>query len=315
MKIRTEAKVGFIGVFSIAILVWGINFLKGKNLFNKECEYHAKYSNINGLLPTSYVFINGMKVGKVNNIQPMDSQMKTFLVSFEIPAKIKLPSNSVAEVYSSDILGSKAMRIIVGNASTMLSNNDTIMSKNSGDMFDEVKKMFDPYSSKLENIVNNIDGVTASLNLILNKDNQQEFASILQKTNTAASNLAELSAEINGITNNEKEKIHAIVDNIKNLSETLDENDENLSLIINNFAKISDTLASINISNIMTDINTSLEALSATLNKINKGNGNLGLLINDDKLYYNLEKSTKSLDSLINDIKANPKRYINVSVF
>jgi phospholipid/cholesterol/gamma-HCH transport system substrate-binding protein len=91
MKIRTEAKVGFIGVFSIAILVWGINFLKGKNLFNKECEYHAKYSNINGLLPTSYVFINGMKVGKVNNIQPMDSQMKTFLVSFEIPAKIKLP--------------------------------------------------------------------------------------------------------------------------------------------------------------------------------------------------------------------------------
>ena len=315
MKIRTEAMVGFIGVFSIAILVWGINFLKGKNLFNKECEYHAKYSNINGLLPTSYVFINGMKVGKVNNIQPMDSQMKTFLVSFEIPAKIKLPSNSVAEVYSSDILGSKAMRIIVGNASTMLSNNDTMISKNSGDMFDEVKKMFNPYSSKLENIVNNIDGITASLNLILNKDNQQEFASILQKTNTAASNLAELSAEINGITNNEKEKIHAIVDNIKNLSETLDENDENLSLIINNFAKISDTLASINISNIMTDINTSLEALSTTLNKINKGNGNLGLLINDDKLYYNLEKSTKSLDSLINDIKPNPKRYINVSVF
>jgi phospholipid/cholesterol/gamma-HCH transport system substrate-binding protein len=315
MKIRTEAKVGFIRVFSIAILVWGINFLKGKNLFNKECDYHAKYSNINGLLPTSYVFINGMKVGKVNNIQPMDSQMKTFLVSFEIPAKIKLPSNSVAEVYSSDILGSKAMRIIVGNASTMLSNNDTMMSKNSGDMFDEVKKMFNPYSSKLENIVNNIDGITASLNLILNKDNQQEFASILQKTNTAASNLAELSAEINGITNNEKEKIHAIVDNIKNLSETLDENDENLSLIINNFAKISDTLASINISNIMTDINTSLEALSTTLNKINKGNGNLGLLINDDKLYYNLEKSTRSLDSLINDIKANPKRYINVSVF
>ena len=266
-------------------------------------------------MPTSYVFINGMKVGKVNNIQPMDSQMKTFLVSFEIPAKIKLPSNSVAEVYSSDILGSKAMRIIVGNASTMLSNNDTMMSKNSGDMFDEVKKMFNPYSSKLENIVNNIDGITASLNLILNKDNQQEFASILQKTNTAASNLAELSAEINGITNNEKEKIHAIVDNIKNLSETLDENDENLSLIINNFAKISDTLASINISNIMTDINTSLEALSTTLNKINKGNGNLGLLINDDKLYYNLEKSTRSLDSLINDIKANPKRYINVSVF
>jgi phospholipid/cholesterol/gamma-HCH transport system substrate-binding protein len=190
-----------------------------------------------------------------------------------------------------------------------------MISKNSGDMFDEVKKMFNPYSSKLENIVNNIDGITASLNLILNKDNQQEFASILQKTNTAASNLAELSAEINGITNNEKEKIHAIVDNIKNLSETLDENDENLSLIINNFAKISDTLASINISNIMTDINTSLEALSTTLNKINKGNGNLGLLINDDKLYYILEKSTRSLDSLINDIKANPKRYINVSVF
>ena len=154
MKIKTETKVGIIVIVTIAILVWGINFLKGKNLFEKQNTYYAKYDNINGLLPTSYVFINGMKVGKVNDIQYMDAQMKTFLVCFDIPASIDIPSNSIAEVYSSDILGSKAMRIIIGNETTLLSENDTMLSKtDDGSMFAEIEKMLEPYSKKVNNII------------------------------------------------------------------------------------------------------------------------------------------------------------------
>ena len=316
MKIKTETKVGIIGIATIAILVWGINFLKGKNLFEKQNTYYAKYDNINGLLPTSYVFINGMKVGKVNDIQYMDAQMKTFLVCFDIPASIDIPSNSIAEVYSSDILGSKAMRIIIGNETTLLSENDTMLSKtDDGSMFAEIEKMLEPYSKKVNNIITNLDSVMESVNKILNTKSQEEIQSMIANANTISTNLASLSEDLNNITSREKEKIHHILNNIENLSRTLDENDEKLAQAIDNFATISDTLANANISSIMHDVNTSLESLSATLSKINQGKGNLGLLLNDENLYINLQRSTQNLDSLINDIRINPKRYLNISIF
>jgi len=314
MKIKTETKIGIVGVLTIGILIWGVNFLKGKNLFEKQNTYHAKYDNINGLLPTSYVFINGMKVGKVNNIQYMDAQMTKFLVSFDIPASIELPRNSVAEVYSSDILGSKAMRIIIGNDyNSYLAENDTMLSQTDVSMFAEIGKMLEPYSKKIENIVSNLDSVVESVNTILNDKSQQEIQSMITNVNEISIHLASLSKNLDDVTAQEKEKIQTIVDNIEKLSETL--NDEKLALIIDNIANISDTLANANISSAMQSINSSLESLSGVLNTINKGSGNLGLLVNDDNLYKNLEHSTQALDSLINDIKANPKRYLNISIF
>jgi phospholipid/cholesterol/gamma-HCH transport system substrate-binding protein len=316
MKIKTETKIGIVGVLTIAILVWGINFLKGKNLFSKYNTYYAKYTDINGLLPTSYVFINGMKVGKVTNITYMDSQMKNFLVSFDIPANIKIPSNSIAEVYNSDILGSKAMRIVIGNSTTFLSENDTMLSKtDDGSMFTEIEKMLKPYSEKVDNIITNLDSVIGSVNKILDTKSQKEIQSMIANANKISINLASLSEDLNDITSREKEKIHHIVNNIENLSRTLDENDEKLAQAIDNFAAISDTLANANISLIIQDVNTSLESLSSTLSKINQGKGNLGLLLNDENLYNNLRRSTQNLDSLINDIRINPKRYLNISIF
>ena len=315
MKIKTETKIGIVGVLTIAILVWGINFLKGKNLFSKYNTYYAKYTDINGLLPTSYVFINGMKVGKVTNITYMDSQMKNFLVSFDIPANIKIPSNSIAEVYNSDILGSKAMRIIIGNSPTELSGNDTLLSQSESSMFSEIGKMLTPYTDKVENIISNLDSVVISVNEILDKNSQQEIKTNKKKKKKLSANLASLSSNLDNITSQEKEKIHLIVENVEKLSKTFKENDDKLASIIDNIANISDTLAHSNISSTMNDINNSLSSLSSTLNKINVGKGNLGLLVNDDNLYKNLERSTQNLDSLINDIKTNPKRYLNISIF
>ena len=214
MKIKTETKIGIVGVLTIAILVWGINFLKGKNLFSKYNTYYAKYTDINGLLPTSYVFINGMKVGKVTNITYMDSQMKNFLVSFDIPANIKIPSNSIAEVYNSDILGSKAMRIIIGNSQTELSGNDTLLSQSESSMFSEIGKMLTPYTDKVDNIISNLDSVVISVNQILDKNSQQEIKSMIVNVNQLSANLASLSSNLDNITSQEKEKIHLIVENV-----------------------------------------------------------------------------------------------------
>ena len=154
-----------------------------------------------------------------------------------------------------------------------------------------------------------------SVNKILNTKSQEEIQSMIANANTISTNLASLSEDLNNITSREKEKIHHILNNIENLSRTLDENDEKLAQAIDNFATISDTLVNANISSIMHDVNTSLESLSATLSKINQGKGNLGLLLNDENLYINLQRSTQNLDSLINDIRINPKRYLNISFF
>lgn len=312
---KTETKIGIVGILSITILVWGINFLKGKNLFDKYNTYYAKYSNIGGLLPTSYVFVNGMKVGKVTKITSMDKELKNFLVSFDIPASINIPTNSVAEVYSSDILGSKAMRILMGDATTYLSENDTLKSSTGESMLSEIENILNPYTTRIDNIISNLDNFASSINNVLDYASQQEIKNIISNANQASASLASLSNNLDKITSQEKEKIHSIVTNIENISKTLEENDDKLAKAIENFANMSDTLVNADISSIINEVSSSLETLSNTLGKINSGKGNLGLLINDENLYLNLERASKNLDSLIFDIKNNPKRYLNVSIF
>ncbi len=315
MKIRTETKVGIIGIITIAIAVWGVNFLKGKDLFDPQNTYYAEYTNIGGLLPTSYVFINGMKVGQVRSIKYADPQMSSFVIQFELPASIKLPTNSVAEVYNADLLGSKAMRIIIGNASTYLSPKDTLQSKNEGSIFSEVGRQLEPYRIQFEGIVSDMDSAMTSLKSLLNKESEQKVHNILGNIDQVSIHLVSLSRNLNELTIAEKGKIHSIINSVDNLSKSLNSNSENISRIITNFSNISDTLAQINFASTINDITQTLHSLSSTLNKIDNGKGNLGMLINDDNLYINLERSTKNLDSLINDIRINPKRYLNISIF
>ena len=315
MKLRTETKVGIIAIITIAILVWGLNFLKGKDLFGRQHTYYAIYEDIGGLLPTSYVFINGMKVGQVSKIKYIDPQMKKFIVRFELPSNLQLPSNSIAEVFNSDLLGSKAMRVKMGDATTFLKPGDTLLSHTEGSMLTEVGKILEPYTDRLENIICNADTVVNSLKQITDDENKRNFHSALNNINNISQRLASLSANLDNIVGSEKTRLKDIIANVDNLAQTLNNNSQQLDNIISNISNITDTLSRSKIGATLNKLNTTIDELSTSMEKISKGKGNMGKLINDDNLYNNLEKSIEDLDNLIKDIKANPKKYINVSVF
>ena len=315
MKLRTETRVGIIAIVTIAILVWGLNFLKGKDLFGRQHTYYAVYDDIGGLLPTSYVFINGMKVGQVSKIKYADPQMKKFIVRFELPSNLELPTNSVAEVFNSDILGSKAMRVIIGDATTMLNPGDTMLSNTEGSMLNEVGKILEPYTDKLENIISNADTVVGNLKKITDDETQRNFRSAMTNINNISQRLANLSANLDNIVGSEKGKIQDFIANIDSLSSTLSHNSGKLQTIINNISDISDDVAKANLGETLKNLNKTVDDLSKTMSKISGNKGNIGKLINDDNLYDNLQKSIEDLDALIKDIKENPKKYIKVSVF
>lgn len=315
MKLKTETKVGIIAVVTIVILVWGINFLKGKDLFGRQHTYYAVYEDIGGLLPTSYVFINGMKVGQVSDIAYSDPQMKTFIVRFEIPSNLSLPDNSVAEVYNSDILGSKAMRVVMGDSKKMLNPGDTMMSHAEGSMFSEVGKLLEPYINRLDNIISNADTVVASLKDITNEETRQNFHAAMNNINGISARLSSLSANLDNIVCKEKDKVQNIIESVDSLATTLRNNSRQLDNAIGNISKISDDVAKANIGQTLDNLNKTIDELSETMAKINKGKGNVGKLLDDEKLYDNLQKTIEDLDKLVNDIQNNPKKYINVSVF
>ena len=315
MKLRTEAKVGIIAIVTIAILIWGLNFLKGKDLFGRQHTYYAVYDDIGGLLPTSYVFINGMKVGQVTKITYSDPQMKRFVVRFALPSKLSIPSNSVAEVFNSDILGSKAMRVIMGDATTFLSPGDTMQSRTEGSMLNEVGKILEPYTDKLEKIINNADTVVNNLKIITDNETQRNFHSALANINNISSHLATVSRDLDNIVGSEKGRIKDIINNVDSLSTTLNNNSGKLENIISNISDISDEVTKAKLGETLNNLNKTVDELSKTMSKISNGKGNVGKLVNDDNLYDNLQKTIEDLDKLIKDIKDNPKKYINVSVF
>lgn len=315
MKLRTETKVGIIAIVTIAILVWGLNFLKGKDLFGRQHTYYAIYEDIGGLLPTSYVFINGMKVGQVSKIKYIDPQMKKFIVRFELPSNLQLPSNSIAEVFNSDLLGSKAMRVKMGDATTYLNPGDTLLSHTEGSMLSEVGKILEPYTDRLENIICNADTVVNNLKQITDNETQRNFHSAMNNINHISQRLSTLSANLDNIVGTEKGKIQDIIENIDNLSKTLNNNSHELDNIICNISEITDTVSRAKLGSTLEKLNRTVDDLSASMEKISSGKGNVGKLINDDNLYDNLQKSIEDLDALIKDIKENPKKYIKVSVF
>ncbi len=315
MKFKIETKVGVIAIITIVIFVWGVNFLKGKDIFGRQNTYYAVYKDIGGLLPTSYVFINGMKVGQVSKISYSDPQMKQFIVRFELPSKLSLPINSVAEVFNSDILGSKAMRVVIGDAATYFNPGDTMLSGAEGSVLNEVGKFLEPYTDKLENILNNVDTVVASLKEITDNEAKRNFRSALANINNISAHLTTVSANLDRIVSTEKGRIHEIVTNVDSLATTLNSNSQKLENIISNISDISDTIAKNKLGETLSELNKTIGNLSSSMEKISQGKGNVGKLINDDNLYDNLQKSIGDLDALIKDIKENPKKYIKVSVF
>lgn len=301
MKIRNEFQIGLVGLITIAILFLGIKFLKGTDIFSSNRSYYAIYKNVSGMHESSYIYINGMKAGFVKKITPMDKLNSKFLVEIAVDKKLQIPKDSRITLFSDGLLGGKALRIDAGQSNIPLSKQDTLIGYTENSMMDAVSQKIDPMMTDLSSIIKRIDTLTLSLNNTFNAQSQENIRQTLSNIHSISKKLDHIALNTDNLIEKDKQKLDNIVTNIENIT--------------NNILTITDSIDSNKIASTLNDVNSSLTNINAMLKKIEKGNGNLGQLLNDEQLYNNLTESTKNLNLLIEDIKKNPKKYINVKIF
>jgi phospholipid/cholesterol/gamma-HCH transport system substrate-binding protein len=309
MKIANETKVGILAAFSIALLIIGYNFLKGNAIFSSETVLYARYSHVDGLAVSKPVLINGFQIGRVDKLQLQPDG--SILATLKIKGKYEIPKNSIAKLESTDLLGSKAIVMALGSGDDYAQDGDTLNANVQKGIMETVQ----PVQKKAEMIIGKMDSILTSVNSILNPNFQKNVDKSFNSISSTLASLESTSKKVDNLVGSEGSRISAILANVEAISSNLKQNNQKISAILNNINSITDQVAAANFKQTLDNANKAVVDLQTIVGKINNGQGSLGLLVNDTKLYDNLNNASKNLDNLMIDLKANPKRYVHFSVF
>lgn len=290
---------------AIVLFYIGANFLKGNELFSHKTYYYALFDNSNGMQAGSPVLMNGYKIGKVNQLSlHADSSVK-ICVEVVITEKITIPKNSQFELSGKDLFGGATLSLILGNSTERAKRGDTLSCYTTSSLTDGIDEM----KVKLNHILSSVDTLGTSLKDVFAKDGG---AKSLKET---LLNIENVTANLNTILATNKDKVGRLVTDLEKFSHTLNEASPKLVNVVDNFDKIADSLAKADIAQVILHANETIENINLLVTKINKGDGDIGQLVNNDSLYRNLEMVTSNLNNLIFDLKSNPGRYVHISLF
>ena len=315
MKRQKQILIGISFIVAIALFIWGYNFLKGNDIFNKQTVYYAKYHEVNGLEVSNPVVINGMRIGQVASMKFDPDLSGDIIVEFWITNKFPIPENSIARIFSSDLMGSKAVDIKLGNSPDLAKDYDTLATSIEASLMEEVNAQVQPIKAKAENLLASIDTLVIAFQTIFNESARNNLQESFDNINQSFNNIQSATSTIDTLMVSEGNRVASILKNIDSLTATLSANREKFATIINNFEEISDSLARADIPGTFNRANQTLDELETILAKINEGEGTLGMLMHNDTLYMELNKSAEELNLLLKDIRENPKRYVKFSLF
>lgn len=313
MKFLKHTKLGILIVISLTLLIWGLSYLKGNDIFKQNNSYHVVYDRVDGLVESNKVTINGYQIGQVKQINFHPDNSRRLIVTFMIDASIRIPKNSVAQIFSSDIMGTRTIKLTISNENEIYQPYDTIPGAIESDLKEQVSMQVLPIKNKAEQLLSTIDSAITILTVIFNDDAQQNLSESFANINQTISNIEKTTSDLQEIVASEKGSIKQIVSNIEEITNTFNNNTKELESTIHNLSSFSDTLAQISISPILNNITDASQQILLILNKLNSNENTVGLLLNDDKLYQSINTLSANLSFLISDIQANPKRYLHFS--
>lgn len=309
MKISNETKVGILAAFAIAIFIIGYNFLKGNDVFKKENEYYAIYDKVEGLTVSKPVLVNGFQIGRVSALT-LQTDGK-ILAEFKIDPQYQIPTSTIAKLESTDLLGSKAVVFELGTSTTYAIDGDTLNANVQANLMEQVE----PVQKKAQVLISRLDSILQSVNSILSPGFQKNVENSFNSIAATLKSLESTSKTVDGMVSIQSRRIDNILANAESISANLKNNNAQITSILSNFNQLSDGLAKSNFKQTLDNADKAVSDLQLTINKINSGKGSLGMLLNDEQLYNNLNNASKNLDNLMIDLKANPKRYVSFSVF
>lgn len=304
MKVSKEFKVGLLAVVSIAILYMGVNFLKGIDFFSSTNYYYAVYDEVDGLDVSNDVILNGLSVGRVSDISIITNRQNKILVELDVDSDIRLGRNSIAMLKNSDFLGSKAIELIIETPiEGLLYDGDTLTSEVDKGLAGMLLESAGPVADDLGATLRRLNIILESLS-----NNTGYITSTLRNLDQASLSLKGAVAENRGTLNETLVNFNQVA---LQLSESLRE----LPPVLIKTGQIADSIRSLEFSETIKKTQDAVDKLNSAVSKINEGDGTLAKLINDDSLYVNLNQATGNLDKLLIDLRENPGRYIQFSVF
>ncbi len=300
IKMSKEFKAGISVLLVLGLFYWGFNYLKGKNLFvGASQSYYVTYENIKGLQKSSPVTIDGLRVGSVTDIH-FNTNPKiegNLIVEFVIEEDVQFSKNSIARIYSGGIMGGKSLAIVRKEEGEKAIPGDFLKGEVGADMLSKL----DPIQDKVEGVLVSVDAVAKDIDHLLNDDTILELQSSFKKINLILSSLEATSKSIDIL--------------VKKNDRTLNETLNNVALTSNNLKTVSDSLAKVKLVSITKKLDHTLANLDHITTGISKGNGTVGKLVKDEKLYNNLEAASKELEELLREVKEHPKRFVHFSMF
>lgn len=315
-NLSREFKIGLIILASLVLLVIGLNYLKGINLFQAQRNYFANYERIDGLTGSNPVLLRGHKIGLVKDIQFHPDGSGRIQVEFLInDDNVNIPSDTRAVIFTSDFFGSKAINIVPGRNLIMADPGDTLSSDLEEDLTQTIKNEFEPLSAKITELTQGIDVIVTNLKTVFESEETQGLPQVFASLQRTMESLEQTALKVDGAVETNTATINSILVNIDAISGNLKDNNDELSNIISNVETLSDSLAAINVNQTIRKADQAMASLNEVVQKVNNGEGSMGLLLNSDSLHNEVLATNEELQYLINDIYENPWRYLHVSIF
>jgi phospholipid/cholesterol/gamma-HCH transport system substrate-binding protein len=307
MKISSEAKIGIIVTLAIAATIWGLNYLKGRNLLTSVDHYSTVYSEIGGLEKNSKIFINGYRVGQVGEIKFNSQEGGSLNVILEIRKDFNIPLYSTAVLYDADFMGTKAIRIELSSNDEFHTPGDTIQSVIKPGLTQQLEQQLLPVKDQATSIMVTFDSLITAVQYVFDRESADHLKASIESLEQSLIGIEEMVASDGKLTR--------MIDHLESITQNLKQHNQQLASAMSNIESITDSIAKSELKSTINNASLTLQQTHQILEKINNGEGTVGLLVNNDTLYHNLEALSRELDLLLKDLQENPKKYINVSVF
>ena len=301
MKISKETKVGVLAVVAIAILYIGFNFLKGIDFFDPSNTYYTLYDDVDGLAVSNPVKVNGYRIGRVSSISLLQQGAETkMLVGLDVTDDLDIYEGSEAMLVDDDLLGSKAIVLKIRKGGKPLQDEDTLASTVDVPIATMIKERADPIIAEVDTTLTRVNNILGDLS-----GSGRQVESMLTQ-------LQEASLSLNYIVLENRRDINAIANNVRGLTDALNDPQNGVKPFMVKLNQMADTLNSLELKQTVQNANQAIAKLESLAQGLEQGEGSLGMLLKDDSLYQNLNRSSEDLDKLLIDIRENPGRYLDL---
>jgi len=307
MKISNETKVGAITAVAIVILILGFNFLKGRNLAERDDIIFSVFPDVKGLQVSNAVFIKGFQVGKIAELHEKDNNLTGIVVGLTLNKNINIPANSLA-IINSDLLGTTSLEIVMGSNNTYIKNGDTLQSTAKLGIMTQVTNSLNPALNNINKTLMSVDGLTQQLSATLDTKTQNNLQTII-------ATLASTSMSLDKMIKSQSEVLGKTLNNVQTITAAIAHNSGKIDTTLINIEKTTSGLANAHMDETLRTLSRTINDLEATLAAVNSKKGTVGLLLNDRQLYDELRMTNRSLTTLLDDLRVNPKRYVSISLF